>query len=239
MRNRFRMTPLIVGIIGVLLTVGAGAAIWFLLISPANVQLAAQQATYDANKASEDPVTIKNAENALVAAKKQAAVITAQWTSIQRMKNPTLDFSDRYRAWGEWLSEANYDFAPRLNAFLHHTGITPLTAVGAPPTYSDPNAVPSGTLAISLGQINVAGSYQQILNHIAAWNRFDRIVVVDGLGLNGYSPFMTGSYTATEYIFTTNSDKPGPPVPSPGASGAQPPKGFSPSYLTTNASASL
>lgn len=228
----FRLTPTIVIVVGTLLCLGIAAAGYFLLVKPKSDDLAAQEARYQPNASYIDPVTgdpnptpLAQANSLLQVAKVQANIVTKQWDTIQDTKNPYIDYSDRWKSWLEWTSEAEYDFAPRLNSFLRHTGVTPLTTIGAPGVPNDPNKVPTGLLAAPLPTIAVFGSYDQILNHVASWNRFSRIVLVDGLSLKGYSPFMTGTYSATEYIFTRHSDSPGPPVPTdPTVTGAVVPK---------------
>jgi hypothetical protein len=71
------------------------------------------------------------------------------------------------------------------------------------------------------GSMNVLGTFPGILHHIESWNKFSRIVVIDNVSLSGYSPIITGSYNATVYIFTTNGDKEGTPVPSGAATTTQ------------------
>jgi hypothetical protein len=221
----FRLTPLIVIIVGTVILVGAGCGIYFGLISPKSADLASQTARYTPNAAYTDPVTgpqmLAQANASLTQATAQKNVVQAQWTYILNTRNPDIDYSDRWNSWLQWATEVNYDFAPRLNSFLKHSKVTPLVTIGAPSFPSDPNAVPIGLLAAPLPTISVFGSYENILNQVESWKHFSRIVMVDGLSLKGYSPFMTGSYAATEYIFTRNSDAPGPPVPSsPSATGA-------------------
>jgi hypothetical protein len=212
-----------------------GTAGYFLLVQPKSQLAAKYKAIYDPIAKYTDPVTgpqlLDAAQTSLVNANKQAVVVGAQWSEVLNTKNPRIDYSDRWKAWLQWGTEADYDFAPRLNSFLKHTGVATLTSIAGPSFPSDPNAIPMGLLEFPLPTITVFGSYNQIVNHLASWNRFSRIVVVDNLALQGYSPFMTGTYSATEYVFTRNAGKPGPPVPSaPGLDGAQIPKPNSPSF---------
>lgn len=74
------------------------------------------------------------------------------------------------------------------------------------------------------GTIKVEGTFPEILHHIALWNNFNRIALIDGLTLSGNSPNLVGSYNITIYEFPRNADKPGKQVPSsagtgPGAGG--------------------
>jgi hypothetical protein len=81
------------------------------------------------------------------------------------------------------------------------------------------------------GSLSVAGDFRQILYHVQRWNSFDRLVLIDGLALHGNSPFMTGTYNATAFIFPQGDDKIAQPLPkgegSAGAAGgAGGPGGF-------------
>ena len=228
----FRITPLIVAIIGTIVLLGAPAAMYFLLIAPKNTDIAAQKARYAPNAQYTDPVQgpqlLDAANKSLDDANAQAIVVRKQWAHILLTKNPNIDYQNRWVTWLQWASLVDYDFAPRLNSFLHHTGVTCMTTVGAPSIPSDPNAVPTGLLAAPLPTVTVFGSYKQITNHVASWNRFSRIVLVNGLRVTGYDPFMTGTYTATEYMFTRHALAPGPPVPSdPAVVGVAPRKNIS------------
>ncbi len=219
----FRINWIVITVVGVVACLGAAAGMYFGLIVPTQTQINTEEARYQAIAMYSDKSGIAVAQKQLVAAQAAANAVAEQWAYIVRYKNPKVDVSDRFHAWLQWTNELEFDFAPRVEAFLNHTGVQSLTKISAPPPPSDPNAVPTAMIAMPLGAISVFGSYNQILNHVARWNRFDRIVLVDGLSLTGYSPFVTGTYTATEYIFPQNGDKPGPPVPSgsaPVAAGA-------------------
>lgn len=113
----------------------------------------------------------------------------------------------------------------------------PLGTLTFPGPSSDPNSVNGTILTIPLtmdawsatgdqggggggqvggsqgGTISVMGTFPADLQNVANWNKFSRIVEVDGLTLSGYSPFITASYNAKIYEFLTNADKPGPAVP--------------------------
>jgi Tfp pilus assembly protein PilO len=221
MRGLPRLTPLVVLIAGTIIFVAVAAIGYFGFIQKKSADLQAQIQRYTPDAQYYDPTqdatAIAAAKKQLADATAQATIVDNQWNYILDTKNPDIDYSDRWQSWLEWASEVDYDFSPRLNSFLKHTGVTSLTTIGAPTLPSDPNDVPTGLLAAPLPNISVFGSYDQILNHVASWNKFSRIVLVDHLSLKGYSPFMTGTYSATEYMFTRHSDAPGPPVPSGGA----------------------
>jgi hypothetical protein len=215
--KKFFRSPIVVGILMGLLCVGAAAGIFFGLIQPTQQALQVQVDRYTPVRQYTDQPSggqlLKTAQLSLATAQHNVAVVQTRWSVIQTTKNPPIDFSDRYKAWLEYNAEAQFDFAQRINVFLTHTGVKPLSLISPLQTISDPNMpAPKEVFPESLGQISVFGSYDQIVNHMLAWNRFSRIVVIDGLNISGYNPFLTGTYSATEYIFTNNYDSPGPGI---------------------------
>ncbi len=207
MRN-VRLNPIIISIIGAVLCIGVPALIWFFLIQPVNQQIATENtalAPVEKYVGHPNPPDLIAARNSLAAAQAKATVIRGQWAAIQYSKNPLVQSADKWRAWYQWIGFLEFEFAPSINRFLHTSAAQPLTTVSAPTPPGSPNDVPQGIVAMPLGTISVFGSYNQILQQVESWNHFNRIVVTDGLSLQGYSPFMTGSYTATEYIYTESA----------------------------------
>ncbi len=240
----FRLTPLIVIIVGSVLCVLAPVLIFFLMIKPTNEAIAAQQVTYDQNSAFLGPGPLNEANKKLADAKVQLKQTSDQWDFIMRTKNPMIDLSDRWKAWQQYNNEVLVTLGPTLNKFWMRdvfgkkkgktSAVAPLGSLGFTASISsDPNSVKGGILTIPItqvawptdgsliagtggsGSISVIGTFQGDLDHIGVWNRFSRIVQVDGLSLSGYSPFITATYSAKIYEFMTNSDKVGPEVGPP------------------------
>jgi hypothetical protein len=161
-----------------------------------------------------------------------------------KTKNPVIDLSDRWKAWQQYNNEVLVTLGPTLNKFWMRdvfgrkkgktNAVAPLGSLGFTAAISsDPNSVKGGILTIPITQvpwpadgsliagtggtstISVIGTFQGDLDHVGVWNRFSRIVQVDGLSLSGYSPFITATYSAKIYEFMTNSDKMGPTVGPP------------------------
>jgi hypothetical protein len=70
------------------------------------------------------------------------------------------------------------------------------------------------------GDIRVIGTFSQVLNNVESWNNFSRLAQVDGLKLEGYSPFITATYHVTLTEFYKGSDKPAPKMNAGAAGGA-------------------
>ncbi|MDR3710020.1 MAG: hypothetical protein P4L33_17130 [Capsulimonadaceae bacterium] len=241
----FRLTPLVVTIVGALACIIAPVLIFFLMIKPTNAKIAEQQAILDQNQQYVSPGALVAAQRKLDDANKQLAVTQQQWDFIMKTKNPVIDLSDRFIAWQQYMNEIGPTLYPMVNRFWLRNvyakkrdpnAAIPLgtIAIGATPN-PDPNSVKGPILTIPLtmvgwtghagpneqatasaggSSIAVMGTFQADLNNVAQWNKFSRIVQIDGLSLAGYSPFITATYSAKIYEFVTNADKPGPDVPS-------------------------
>jgi len=212
------LNPLTISIAGLLLTVVAGVLIYMLLIKNTNASLDAETADYQSNVQYEDPLQKAQAVKSVKDAQTQVQQVTASWNQIQYTKNPDIDYSDVMTAWNQYIDELNFKLAPSIEQWMPSTGIKPTAPITTPAPPADPNAVVAfNPIVIPLNSgspINVVGTFPQILHHVAAWNNFNRIVLIDKLQLAGISPWVTGSYTATVYEFPRNADKPGVSVPS-------------------------
>jgi hypothetical protein len=230
------VNPLTISLAGVFATAIAVGLIYFLLIKNTVTDLTAQTATYTSNVQNEGPGPKKAADATVTAATQQVQDVATQWAQIQEKKNPVIDFSNVMLAWNQYINEVNFKLSASIEQWMPSTGIKPLTAITTPSASSDPNsAVAKNPIIIPLnsgGAISVVGTFPQILHHIAAWNNFNRIVVVDKLALEGISPWLTGTYTATVYEFPINGDKPGTAVPSTaGAGGGSATNGGPPGFV--------
>ncbi len=77
----------------------------------------------------------------------------------------------------------------------------------------------SGGGGSSSGSITVGGDFRHLLYHVLKWNDFNRLVLIDGLSLQGNSPFMTASYNAKVIIFPQGDDNPAKPILAAGGVG--------------------
>ena len=59
--GKFRLTPLIVSIVGSVLTIGIPVAVFFLLIQPEQAKITAQEAAYQQNAAYVGPAPLAKA----------------------------------------------------------------------------------------------------------------------------------------------------------------------------------
>lgn len=225
-----RISPLIVAIVGVVLSLLAAAGIGFLLIKPTLEETAAQQAIYDQNYPDSTPGAQANAKKALNDAKLKVQEIKFQWAVKSAAKMPRYDVSNRELALRQITYELDHYLGPDLQHHLHTTGVKTDTQIVLPAPPVNPNDITAEPVVIPLGTITVTGDFRHILAHFYEWQSFNRLVMVDNLAFNGSSPYMTATYTATLYIFPQNDDKLGPIIPqagtgAPGAAGGGYPGG--------------
>jgi hypothetical protein len=211
-----------VWIIGVVLTVITALIIFFALIQPAQAKLDEAQKKYDAAKAIAD--TKPQKEQDRKKAEQQVAAAKANWARYDRELMPNIDLSNLFTAMRQLWKEQLFVLGPKVDRFLRADKKVQIAQAGfalpAPPT--DPNQVNQPAFIFPLGNVAVVGNFNDVLDNAERWNKFDRLVLMDGLTLSGYSPRLVGQYSLTAYIFT-HGEKPGPEFP---AAGAGRPGGF-------------
>lgn len=212
-----RLSPLVVAVIGIVLSLLAVGGITYFLIMPVLAQTTTAEGRYDAAKTDATPEAKAKATKDLAQAKIDVLNTQAKWASIQNSLMPPYDVSNRYTAWQQISQELSYRLGPSLQRYIRGTGVVPLSsvAISAPP--ASPNAITAAPLVIPIGgqngQVAVGGSFKGILRHFALWNSFPRLVLVDNLALHGNSPFMQGTYSASVIIFPQNDQKVDQPLP--------------------------
>ena len=224
-----RITRPQVMIIGGVLALLIGIGFFFGLIKPLNEAKAEAETKYNTQKAIADQRAAamkKKADNQRIVdkAKRDWSVYDNQlmtYTGKDHRKHPVVDTSNLFTAMQQRWDEQTVRLGPLVKYFLEKDKSVRIVqanlAVQAPP--SDPNAANTKVIELPLGTVTVAGTFENILRHVDRWNKFNRLVVVDDLALQGNSPQLVGSYKITCYIFT-HSDKTGDPVPQAGSGGA-------------------
>jgi len=226
-----RLSPLLVAVIGGVLSLLALGLILFLLIKPVKESITTEQARLDTNAPGTDPeeraaglaTNKKNGLLAVSSAKRQVQLTQMQWAQVEASTMPPLDVSNREKAFRQLTFELTHYLGPDLQHFLLATkGVTSPTvfALPAPPLSPNDPMIRSGVLQIPLGTVTVYGDFHHILTQFYSWQYFNRLVVVDGLSLQGNSPNMVGTYTATLYIFPQHDDLLEPPLVKAGGAGA-------------------
>jgi hypothetical protein len=236
-----------VAIILVVLTTIAVVSIYIFLIKPVEERYTAAESKLQSETANLDTAqrAKKPAELDRVKARQEVAVAKREWGRYERALMPKIELTNRFLATRQLWNEQLRVLGPKVLKFLYADRSVRVVSesIAIPAPSGDPNAVVQKVFVYPLGNVTVAGNFQQVLRHTERWNRFDRLALVDGLTLSGNSPTLTGTYTVTLYEIT-DFDRVGPailqPTPStggvggpggafgapPGFNGGGPPEGF-------------
>jgi len=215
--NLSKIRSLHVMIIGAVVCAIVGVGLFFVLIKPMKAKMADTQAKYDASNqvAMQEPSARMSCEKAIEEAKKARE----EYDYFQRTKMPSIDFTDRGQGMLALWREQSIVLGSLLQKWPKRTGVTLLTPIQVPPPPVNPNVLQTEIIEIPIGQIQVRGSFKSILNHLAGWNYFNRLVKIDMPTLSGPSPIMTSQYTLTVYVFPRG--KSGAAIPLAGVAGAE------------------
>jgi hypothetical protein len=205
-----RINPLIVTVVGIVLSLLAIVGIGFLLIKPTLDATTAQQAIYDQNFPDSTPASQMLAQKGLSAAKLAVQQIKFQWAVESAAKMPRYDVSNRNLALRQITYELDHYLGPDLQHQLQTTGVKSDTQIVLPAPPLSPNDITAAPIVVPLGTITVTGDFRHILTHFYKWQSFNRLVMADNLALTGSSPYMQATYTATLYIFPQNDTNLGP-----------------------------
>lgn len=225
-----RISPLIIAVVGVVLSLMAIAGIFFGLIKPTLDETTAQQAIYDQNYPDSTQASQNSALKSLADAKAQVQQIKYQWAVKSAARMPRYDVSNRTLALRQITYELGHNLGPDIQHQLRSTGVNTMTQVVLPAPPLSPNDITAAPVVIPLGTITVSGDFRHILTHFYEWQYFNRLVLVDGLAFTGNSPYMQATYTGTLYIFPQNDDKLGPTIPQAGGGSGAAPGGGPPGF---------
>jgi Tfp pilus assembly protein PilO len=197
-----KITQMQVYIIAAVLVALVGAGIWFGLIKPQQEALEAAQARYDAANAI--AITRPQAEADQKKANQEVAVAKAKWNRFDSTLMPNINISNFLTGSQQLWNEQVLVLGPKVRRYLEADNKVRVlqSNITIPAPSTDPNQVNKKSFEIPMGSIAVQGTFQNVLNHVVRWNRFDRLVLVDGLSLTGNSPRLTGTYNMRVIIFT-------------------------------------
>lgn len=193
-----KISVLNVGLIGLMVALNIGVAIFFMVIRPTQARLTILDG--EIQKYSTRAAERGRMEADLEAAKEDQQKQRQDWAMAMASLMPDLDLTDRIKAlptfWREpertqRVLEQFLEEQTRRNQIV---SVSHSFGFAAPGT--DPNALPWPEWQVDFGQQQIRGSFKQILDHIRRWNQAPRLVIVDGLSLNGTSPQINASYSA-------------------------------------------
>lgn len=218
-------------IIGVVLCVIGGVAVFFLQVKP-------QMEAFKVAKARYDKAVVKGNEQSkqLAIADRNKAMADLQLKQAQldvqmRMRMPDLNFSRRDIGMLALWKEQIKTLGPLLESFARDKNVKVVQAgFQIPPPPANPNdaVFDSPMLVFPLGQVAVTGDFKHLMDNVRRWNNCRRLVMVGPPTLAGISPQLAAVYTVTCYIFPvakggTKIQMAGGDAAASGAPGAPPP----------------
>lgn len=191
-------------IIGTVLCIIAGVAIFFLQIKPQREAFAAAKARYDAavvkgNEGSKQQA-IRQRDEAIVAFQ----VAQGQLDVQMKKRMPYLNFARRDIGMLALWKEQIKTLGPLLESFAHDKNVKVLQAgfqIQPPPANPNDPVFSQDVLVFPLGQVSVSGDFKHLMDNVRRWNNCRRLIMVGPPTLSGVSPQLTASYNLTCYIF--------------------------------------
>lgn len=191
-------------IIGSVLCVLAGVAMFFLQIKPQKDAFNVAEARYTKavvkGNLSAKEAAIRQRENAML----DLQMAQAQLDIQMKLRMPNLNFARRDIGMLSLWKEQIKTLGPLLENFAKDKNVTVQGAnfqIPAPPANPNDTLFEQDVLEFKLGDITVSGDFKHLMDNIRRWNNCRRLVVVGPPSLGGVSPELTQKYSLTCYIF--------------------------------------
>lgn len=215
-----RLSPGIIAAIGIVFCFLAVGLIGYFLIYPMLQRVDAQKTRLAQNAPDARPEVQAAAFKQVRLNQIKVKQIKAQWAVDEVRYMPPYNVANRQLAVRQLTYELGQKLGPDLERQFKAGGVTNTTNVALPAPPVSPNDITAAPLVIPLGSVTVGGDFRRILTHFYSWRNFNRLVLVDGLSLDGNSPYMQGTYTATVFIFPQSDDKLPAPIAKAGGGAA-------------------
>lgn len=191
-------------IIGSVLCILAGVAMFFLQVKPQNEAFKAAKARYDKSVVKGNDGSKQQAERERNNAIVEFQVAQSELDVQMKKRMPNLNFARRDFGMLALWKEQIKTLGPLLESFAHDKNVRVLQAgfqIPAPPANPNDAIFDQDVLEFKLGQITVSGDFKHVMQNVGRWNDCQRLVMVGPPVLAGTSPQLTASYSVTCYIF--------------------------------------
>lgn len=191
-------------IIGSVLCVIAGVAMFFLQIRPQKLAFAEAEAKYKTHSVKGNPQAKAAAEEAQRMALNGLSIAQAQMDRQMQLRMPNLNFSRRSIGMLALWKEQIKTLGPLLESFARDKNVVVRGAnfqIPAPPVNPNDTLFEQDVLEFKLGNVTVSGDFKHLMDNIRRWNNCKRLVMVGPPSLGGVSPELTQTYSITCYIF--------------------------------------
>lgn len=191
-------------IIGSVLCVLVGVAVFFLQIKPQMEAFKAAKARYDKAVVKGNEQSKQQAKRELAKAMVDFSIAQAQLDVQMRKRMPDLDFSRRDIGMLALWNEQIKTLGPLLEDFAKDKNVKVAQAafqIQPPPANPNDAVFEQDMLVFPLGSITVEGGFKELMDNIRRWNNCSRLVMVGAPSLAGVSPQLRVVYPLTCYIF--------------------------------------
>lgn len=191
-------------IIGSVLCVLVGVAVFFLQIKPQMEAFKAAKARYDKAVVKGNEQSKQQAKRELAKAMVDFSIAQAQLDVQMRKRMPDLDFSRRDIGMLALWNEQIKTLGPLLEDFAKDKNVKVAQAafqIQPPPANPNDAVFEQDMLVFPLGSITVEGGFKELMDNIRRWNNCSRLVMVGPPSLAGVSPQLRVVYPLTCYIF--------------------------------------
>jgi len=209
-----KLTLLHINLIGVVVAIIVGVALYFTIITGAQDEIKKKQSELDTVKA--EAAKLQTAKNALAKAQEEEKQATADYARYEAMYMPTLHYTNnrittmmtvwwpnKGRSWPERFLRGVREHMARERKVNGVVWLNPET-ITLPPYGPDPNTIDmgEGDNALTFGpyEMSVRGrNYDSLMRHIKSWNNVKLlgVPVVDQVQLSGNSPNLVATYSLT------------------------------------------
>jgi len=209
--------------IGASVAVVLAAVLYFALISPARATMTereGEKATLEEKKAA---LPKAKADKAKAEADKAKALADLVKYENQYMRvgpeKAFISMADRTKAMILLWKEQSSTLAPLLARSIRSSGVRLLTPIQIPPAPTDPNVIDPNLIQIPGIQIQVSGSFPQIMRFLRSVEKWPRLVMVNNVTLSGESPQLIAQMDLTVHYLPRDSEKAQPVPTATGAGG--------------------
>lgn len=191
-------------IIGSVLCVIAGVAVFFLQIKPQKIAYTAAEGRYTAAVGKGNEQSKQAALKAKQSALDDLHITQAQMDMQMKRRMPNLNFSRRDIGMLALWKEQIKTLGPLLESFAHDKSVVVRGAnfqIQPPPANPNDAIFEQDVLVFPLGSVTVSGDFKHLMDNVRRWNNCQRLVMVGPSSLTGVSPELTETYSLTCYIF--------------------------------------
>lgn len=191
-------------IIGVVLCIIGGVAVFYLQIRPQKIAFVAAESRYNKAVVKGNEIAKNNAIKQREDAMLGFQVAQAQLDVQMKLRMPNLNFSRRDIGMLALWKEQIKTLGPLLESFSRDKTVVTRGAsfqIQAPPANPNDPIFEQDVLVFPLGSVTVSGDFKRLMDNVRRWNNCQRLVMVGPPSLGGVSPELTETYSLTCYIF--------------------------------------